>query len=156
MFGFSVGRGVPTAPLVDAYQVIKHRALLCAERGLALDDPEVGTLFVTRAFPGTVGEFCKRYDVATKRLWLRWPRGMAASSSLVDRRRRGTLRRNAPTAAFRDASARRGYEIQVSETPHAAKSVVAVAEGRVVVIAVGSSAEEGIVAPAATALHPAA
>jgi hypothetical protein len=59
-----------SAPLAGAYQVIKQRALLCAEQGLALNDPEVDAILVADSFPGSVEELCRRYDVVTRRFRL--------------------------------------------------------------------------------------
>ena len=58
------------APLAGAYQVIKQRALLCAEQGLALNDPEVDAFLVAGSFPGSIEEFCKQYDVVTRKFRL--------------------------------------------------------------------------------------
>ena len=69
--GWSVVAIETTAPLAGAYQVIQHRALLCAEQGLALNDPEVDALLVAWSFPGPVEEFCRRYDVGIRKFRLR-------------------------------------------------------------------------------------
>jgi hypothetical protein len=69
--GFCVVAIETIAPLAGAYQVIKHRALLCAEQGLALDDPEVDALLVAELFPSPVAEFCRRYDVLTRKFSFR-------------------------------------------------------------------------------------
>jgi hypothetical protein len=45
--------------------------LLCAEQGLALNDPEVDAFLVAGSFPGSVEEFCQRYDVVTRKFHLR-------------------------------------------------------------------------------------
>ena len=49
------------APLAGAYQVIKYRALLCAEQGLALNDPDVDAFLVAESFPDAVEGFCRQY-----------------------------------------------------------------------------------------------
>jgi hypothetical protein len=69
--GFCVVAIETTAPLTGAYQVIRHRALLCAEQGLALNDPEVDAFLVAWSFPSAVEGFCQRYEVVTKKsgLW---------------------------------------------------------------------------------------
>ena len=59
------------APLAGAYRVIQQRALLCAEQGLALNDPEVDAFLVAGSFPASVEEFCQRYDVVIKTFRLR-------------------------------------------------------------------------------------
>jgi hypothetical protein len=57
-------------PLAGAYQVIKQRALLCAEQGLDLNDPEVDALLVAGSFPPAVADLCRRYEVVTRRFRL--------------------------------------------------------------------------------------
>jgi hypothetical protein len=59
------------APLAGAYQVIKQRALLCAEQELALNDSEVDAFLVAGSFPEPVEKFCQRYDVVTRKFHLR-------------------------------------------------------------------------------------
>jgi hypothetical protein len=58
------------APLAGAYQVIKQRALLCAEQGLPLNDPDVDALLVAGSFPDAVEGFCRQYDVVTRKFRL--------------------------------------------------------------------------------------
>jgi hypothetical protein len=69
--GFCVVAIETTASLAAAYQLIKHRALLCAEQGLALNDPDVDAFLVAGSLPGPVKEFCQRYDVVTRQFSLR-------------------------------------------------------------------------------------
>lgn len=50
-------------PLPGAHQAIKYRALLCAEKGLALDDPTVKAMVVAPSIPSNVSGFCERYGI---------------------------------------------------------------------------------------------
>jgi hypothetical protein len=52
-----------TTPLPGAYQAIKYKALLCAEKGLPLDTNKVKPLLVAWSIPSEVQAFCKRYGV---------------------------------------------------------------------------------------------
>jgi len=69
--GFCVVAVETAAPLAGAYQVIKHRALFCAEQGLALDDPKVDAVLVAESFPAAVEDFCRHYDVITRKFGFR-------------------------------------------------------------------------------------
>ena len=55
-------------PLSGAHRVIKHRALLCAEQGLELYDPDVDAILVARSFSSEVETFCRRYGIITRKL----------------------------------------------------------------------------------------
>jgi hypothetical protein len=68
--GFCVVAIETTSPLLGAYEVIKHRALLCAEQGFALNDPEVDAFLVARSFPSAVEGFCRQYEVVTRKFSL--------------------------------------------------------------------------------------
>ena len=69
--GFCVVAIEPQASLAGAYQAIKHRALLCAEQGLALNDPEVDAFLVAESIPGPIEDFCRQYDVVTRKFVFR-------------------------------------------------------------------------------------
>lgn len=49
-----------------AFQVIKYRALLCADRELALDSNSVMGILVAWSIPSEVREFCRKYGVIWK------------------------------------------------------------------------------------------
>jgi hypothetical protein len=68
--GFCVVAIETTASLAGACQAIKHRALLCAEQGLALNDPEVDAFLVAGSFPSAIEDFCRQYDVVTRKFRL--------------------------------------------------------------------------------------
>ena len=53
-----------------AYRAVEHRALLCAENGLALNDPDVDAFLVAGSIRDSVEDFCKRYGVVTRELHL--------------------------------------------------------------------------------------
>jgi hypothetical protein len=57
-------------PLAGAYRAIEQRALLCADKGLALNDPGVDAFLVARSIPASVEDFCIRYGVLTRKLRL--------------------------------------------------------------------------------------
>jgi hypothetical protein len=52
-----------TNPLPGAYQAIKYRALLCAEKGLDLDTPQVRAILVAWSIPDEAWTFCERYGI---------------------------------------------------------------------------------------------
>lgn len=51
-------------PNPGAYQLIKYRALLCAEDGLSLDSHTVHAILVAWSVPTEVREFCRKYGVS--------------------------------------------------------------------------------------------
>lgn len=50
-------------PMPGAHQAIKYRALLCAQRGLPLDSPDVEAILVAWEIPPNVRRFCDQYGI---------------------------------------------------------------------------------------------
>lgn len=74
---FSYGKGFYLAAEIEttnaepgAYQCIKYRSLICAQRELKLDDPSVSAALVAFKIDSRVKSICDRYRIArrTKRL----------------------------------------------------------------------------------------
>jgi RecB family endonuclease NucS len=51
-------------PHPGAYQLIKYRALLCAEDGLSLHSHTVHPILVARSVPREVRDFCRKYGIS--------------------------------------------------------------------------------------------
>jgi len=52
--------------LPGAYQALKYRVLLCAEKSLPLDSPSIKAFLVAWSIPKKVEEFCKKYGIETR------------------------------------------------------------------------------------------
>jgi RecB family endonuclease NucS len=52
-----------TDALPGAHQLIKYRALLCAQKGLQLNASKVKGVLVAWAIPRDVKRFCKKYGL---------------------------------------------------------------------------------------------
>ena len=50
-------------PLPGAHQAIKYRALLCAEKGFALDTDKIQVVLVAWDIPSDVKAFCEKYGI---------------------------------------------------------------------------------------------
>lgn len=55
-----------TNPLPGAYQSLKYKALLCAEKSLPIDSESVKSFLVAYQIPNQVKEFCQKYGIQTK------------------------------------------------------------------------------------------
>lgn len=62
-------------PRPGDYQLIKYRALLCAEDGLRLDSHTVHAILVAWLIPPEVREFCRRYEITCQEHKLKKSRG---------------------------------------------------------------------------------
>jgi hypothetical protein len=55
-----------TDPLLGAYQSLKYKVLLCAERSLSIDSELVKSFLVAYIIPDQVKDFCQKYGIETK------------------------------------------------------------------------------------------
>ncbi len=60
---FAVVEIETTGPLPGAFQLIKYRALRCAELGIPLDSPDVLAILVAWQIPTAVRKFCQTYGI---------------------------------------------------------------------------------------------
>lgn len=55
-----------TDPLPGAYQSLKYKILLCAEKSFSLNSPKVKSFLIAHIIPEDVRRFCQRYGISVK------------------------------------------------------------------------------------------